>query len=246
MKNFRFIFTIACLALVFIATSGFKACEQKDPGTFRGKLYQDKQTHSPKGIRIYSRTSINPELPALYDQGLDKLFRIASAPPNNYTGFNTHAAYTIWLFPRSDKCIAAGFLVDASGSPYDGTEYDKDPRPGAVTLCAAGAMIRPGASASGYGSPGMLIVDDKATAVDISRFEGEHNVLLEVDIERFSATQFHVGSAGGHPILPDTDGSFAAEASYQAIGFALPVDITDGDGNIIAKKGALACALVTK
>jgi hypothetical protein len=55
---------------------------------------------------------------------------------------------------------------------------------------------------AGIAAPGMGVVD----AIDqmpIVRYEGEHNLLAQVDQARYAATQYHYGANGGHPILGD-------------------------------------------
>lgn len=180
-----------------------------DDGVFKGVTHDKYKVNTPKGIYVYSDRPINTALFAEFDKGLDNLFRIAAAPPYNYSGFSLHNTYHIWIFPRSPLCENPAFLVDATGSPYEGSEWDKDPSPSRCVLCAAGMMrtydgIRnPQGGVPGLGQPGMIITDDIGIAANIVRYEGEHNVLIQVDREKFNATQYHTGTNGGHPILPD-------------------------------------------
>ena len=122
-----------------------------------------------------------------------------------YTGFQRHAAYEIFIFPRSNKCINPAFLVDGVGSPYDQSEWDKNPEVGKVELCVAGMTIRGGRPGEGtVGRPGMVITDDIGSMVNVVRYEAEHNILMEVDVLKYLETRYH-GEGTGHPILPDTN-----------------------------------------
>jgi hypothetical protein len=63
-------------------------------------------------------------------------------------------------------------------------------------------MASGGGQMKGLELPGMGVVD----AIDqmpIVRYEGEHNLLAQVDQDRYAATQYHYGANGGHPILGD-------------------------------------------
>lgn len=199
--------------------------------SFTGKMECSKHVTSPKGVQICSGNSISNNVPAIVDQQLDDLFKIAgngqtnSSGTNNYhacpnggfdgtrTCFSTHATYYVWLIPRAPACVNPGFTENADGSGYDETysddpanHWDKDPRPGHTLLCVAGFMAVGGGKGlpaeQAIGLPGMAVVD----AVDqmpIVRYEGEHNLLVQVDPNRYAATQYHYGNNGGHPILGD-------------------------------------------
>ena len=189
--------------------------------TFTGAMSDKYVAVTPKGAHVHSGTRIDPAKLAAVDAGLDRLFRIAANPPYNYTGFSTHSNYTIWLVPRSDLCVNPGFteVVTSAQWPdgYDevytdssNNHWDKDPRAGHCLLCISGFMAV-GAGHQDQHALGMAVVDDLGLLPTIVRYEGEHNLLYEVDRPKFEATQFHYGTNGGHPILPDPEGeSFAA------------------------------------
>lgn len=191
---------IVLICLLLLVTLG-KDCEGD---IYRGKHSGKSQGNTPKGAIVSGADSVPDSMKVKMDEGLDNLFSIAEAPPYNYTGFNRHPAYRIWMYKRSDRCENPGFLVDADSSPgWDQTEWDKDPERGQVLLCAAGLMIRRGAGGTSVGLPGMLVVQDLGIMSNIVRFEGEHNVLLESDPVRYNET-FGVHA---HPLLPDATGN---------------------------------------
>lgn len=229
-------FISAIILFVFSACPSKKTSDEK--GTFRGTLYENVKKNTAKGVRVYSANNIDEALLPAIDAGLDKLFKIATSAPNNYPVNVGHNGYNVWLFPRSPKCINPSFLVNADGSPYDNGEFDKDPRPGVVRVCAAGMMV----DGLGYG---MLVVDDLATMPTIVRYEGEHIVLLHHDPDRFAATMYHTDNS--HPIMPDTDGSFASDdlQNVKNISFSLPEDLKFKD-RLFAAKGSTICVLLSK
>ena len=228
------------------------ACGGKDSGTFEGTLPQKTHATTQKGVEVFSQSNINAANLPLIDAGLDKAFFIAANPPNNYIGFNTHPSYTVWLFPRSNQCENPGFLLSADGSVYEGSIYDKNPDPAHCDLCVAGMQIRPGASMENIGSPGMVVVDDLGIMLAIIRFESEHNILIETDRERYAATQYHVGTGGGHPIMPDESGNlvvdtlpFAVE-SNRAKHKLIVRNGVEFEGRMIVRPGEAVNALVVK
>lgn len=215
------------LTFVLIASCGGNSGSRSGSPTFTGALDCSHHVTSPKGVQICSGQNIGANVPGIVDQQLDDLFRIAqngqttASGVNNYkpcadggyqegrTCFSTHASYMVYLVPRSPQCVNPGFTENADGSGYDETytddpknHWDKDPRPGKVLLCAAGFMATGHGQMKGISAPGMAVVD----AVDqmpIIRYEGEHNLLAQVDPNRYAATQYHYGNNGGHPILGD-------------------------------------------
>jgi hypothetical protein len=228
--------TILAVIVLGIACMAFKC--NKSGATFTGAQPCSKQTKSPKGATICSGGAIAANVPQIVDKQLDDLFRIAqngqtnASGTNNYSPcpdglyhpevpcFSTHGSYHVWLIKRSPQCVNPGFTesVISAAWPdgYDETytdssdnHWDKDPRPGHTLLCVAGFMASGGGQMKGLELPGMAVVD----AIDqmpIIRYEGEHNLLAQVDTARYAATQYHYGTNGGHPILGDDNG-FAAE-----------------------------------
>lgn len=240
MKKIFTLFISAIILFVFSACPSKSSSESSsdEKGTFSGSLYENVKKNTAKGVRVMSANNIDDSLLPKIDEGLDKLFRIATSAPNDYPVSVGHNGYKVWLFPRSPKCIDPAFLVNADGSPYDNTEWDKDQRPGVVRVCAAGMMV----DGNNYG---MLVVDDLATIPTIVRYEGEHIVLLHHDPDRFSATMYHTDNS--HPIMPDADGSFASDdlQNVKNISFTLTEDLKFA-GKLLAAKNSSICVLLSK
>jgi hypothetical protein len=251
--------TILTIIVLTLAVSAFKCSSPAGP-SFTGALSDHIIRKTQKGASVHSAKAISDAQLSGVDQGLDKLFRIASNPPYNYKGFNLHPAYTVWLLSRDARCVNPGFTEivysDPAPNGYDETytdspanHWDKDPRTGSTLLCVAGFMARTGATADGVGSPGMGVVDDVEQLPTITRFEGEHNLLLEVDLDKFTATQYHYGANGGHPILQDSDGSLVAEQSpIEMKGFTvkLPKDVLSKEGKLLFKQGDSISGVLVK
>jgi hypothetical protein len=229
-------FIIALLLFVFV--TAFKCGGGYDEGVYGGVLYSNHTLLTPAGATIASRNSIDPAFGPLIDAGIEDVNRIASAPPNNYDVSDLPASrYRVWLFPRSPLCENPAFLVNATGSPYEGTEWDKDPRPDRCTICAAGLTIFQGFPQPT--GPGMVITDDVGIMRTIVRYEAEHSILFYKDGERFNATQYHTNGQG-HPILGE--GPPVGEAKVVRI----PEDIVVPGGERLAVKGKDACIILTK
>jgi hypothetical protein len=261
--------TLIALALVVFLTAGF-ALNCNKQFIFGGKqgLPGKNETHSAKGVQIFGWDRVTPEQSSAVDKGLEDLFRIASAPPNNYSGFGTHSEYIAYLLPWSHVgqgkygCVTPGFLNDVGVQPpapdgYDETytdspdnHWDKDPRPKYTMLCVAGFMARKGATGESIGQPILAVVSDMSILARIIRFEGEHALLLEVDVDRFVATQYHYGTNGGHPIMPDTDGNLMSEPTLVKLGLNAGTIIASEDislnGEVIIKAGQKVNVLVSR
>lgn len=188
------------LVIVFAAVLIAAACPSSGDPEFTGRLSSKHSVKSPKGVTINSGLEIPSAIPPAADRGLDKVFSIAEAPPNNYHNFKRHSHYTIWLFPRNrEKCQqAAVYRFYDRTTVYDQGPFDKDPRPGKTGLCFAGFMLRQNIGPAGpLGDPGMLIVDDAQTVETVVWYEAEHNILLESDGPRYALT----ADLHDHPIL---------------------------------------------
>lgn len=145
---------------------------------------------TPKGVTV--KGAAQADVYPIIDAQLDDLFAIAEK--QGYSGFSRHPAYTVEFLARDPRCTEAAFVVTAQTSSYDGSEYDMDPRPGYVGLCAAGRFL-----------PETGVIQVTATGVrtsEIVRYEGEHKLLHQVDRPRYTATMVHA-SGQGHPILGD-------------------------------------------
>lgn len=254
MTNLKLIALFFVLAFAGLA---FKCSSGPQP-TFKGALSDKYQERTAKGADVHSGKKIDPQALIAVDAGLDRLFQIAAAPPNNYSGFLLNNSYTIWLLPRSPQCVNPGFteLVYSDPAPngYDETytdsptnHWDKDPRPGHTLLCVAGFMVLKGGGQGQAGSPGMAVVDDLGLLPTIVRYEGEHNLLFQVDEPRFAATQYHYGTNGGHPILGDGPSFAASSLGFETKGatIAAPIDIVDGNGKVVIRKGTRVNGLIT-
>lgn len=226
---------------------------QKDSTEYRGRASLKHSAVSPKGVRIYSLREIDPAIPFSIDAGLDKAFAIASAAPNNYEGFSTHSSYTVYLWPRSSKCLnPAIYQFWDRTTVYDQTEFDKDPRPGKTGLCFAGIQRFQGSASQPTNPnirPGMLIVDDRATAETITWYEAEHNILIQCDYQRWIATM----NLHDHPILGNGSAAVSpsmANTGTLAVTIAAPADlaISDpaGETLIEIRKGERLEGLLTK
>lgn len=188
-----------------------------DKTEFRGLMSNKHTATSPKGVRIFSPNPITNQGAAI-DRGLDKAFAIAEAPPNNYSVFTRHNTYTVYLWPRSNKCQnPAIYQFWDRATVYDQTEYDKDPRVGKTGLCFAGIQKFNGTASRNENPdirPGMLIVDDASTIETVTWYEAEHNILIQADYPRWIATKdLHL-----HPIL----GSAAGGSNFAVAEFDLP------------------------
>ncbi|MEO8647762.1 MAG: hypothetical protein ABI539_01210 [Acidobacteriota bacterium] len=250
LSNRKTFLLCSLLVSLLVAASGFRCTkgplkDTSSDGIFRGTVTEKYKLTTPKGAVIASAERIDPTLAALADAGLDDLFRIAAAPPNNYDVSDIpHSRFRIWLFPRSSKCIESAFLVDGTGSPYEGSEYDKDPSPTRCLLCAAGMTMMQGIDAA---NPGMIVTDDPAMMRRIVRYEGEHSILFYRDSERYTATMYHIGPNSGHPILGE--GLPAIPSGDTAI--LTPVRLTAPAGleltpEVFIPKGSDVCLLLTR
>jgi hypothetical protein len=248
LKLIAFLIVLAFTGLAFKCSSG------GPQPTFTGALSDKYQAKTAKGADVHSGKKIDPQALVAVDAGLDRLFEIAAAPPNNYSGFTLNDTYTIWLLTRAAACVNPGFteIVYSPAWPdgYDETytddpanHWDKDPRPGSTLLCVAGFMALKGGGNGVPGSPGMGVVDDLAQLPTIVRYEGEHNLLLQVDSERYAATQYHYGANGGHPILGDGN-SFKSESLPKGYAFIDVRKLSLGQG-FAASDVQIICVLVT-
>ena len=163
-------------------------------GIFRGKYLMKNKVVSPKGVTFYGYKKASAELMREVDRGLDTCFEIAERD-YGYANFSRHERYTVFIYKTDDRCAHPAFMVDASGTIYDQSEWDKDPEPGKALVCAAGMQLLH------ENRPAMCIPDSVSNAHNAAWFEAEHNVLLEVDVAKYAATQYHA-EGQGHPILP--------------------------------------------
>lgn len=152
---------------------------------------------SDKGISIRSASPISPDIPTKCDAQIDRLLERAAA--HGLTDIRRHGALTIKLEPRSPLCYDPAFVVQAqcraaTTGCYDGTVFDKDPRPGYVTLCAAGQYLED--------EDLIKVTEDGIRVMPIVRYEGEHWLLRHSAPEWYRATRYHTPD-NLHPLLGD-------------------------------------------
>lgn len=204
MKNFT-TFALLLLVSVVVFAAGCPIKKKTsgrwvDDGVFRGKLFEKHSAKTPKGIPVHSGDAISQDVLPRIDAGIDKLFRIAAAPPNSYDVSDmTHSYFNVWLYRRAPSCTDAAFLVEATGSPYADTIWDKDPRPGHAMVCAAGMNVNEEGG-------GMVLVNDVDMLETVARYEGEHLLLYRKDRKRWTDTMYHADGTG-HPLLGEEQGT---------------------------------------
>lgn len=199
-----------------------------DPSVFDIRIITRPQGTTPMGMKVCGWTPPSDASRIAADAGVAQTFDIAENV-YGYSGFRRHANYTASFLPRSPKCQEAGFLITKQvepGTNYDGSEFDKDPRPGYIAVCVAGLFQLVNSD------PGIFIVDDAGMTFNAAAYEAEHAVLLDADPQKFNDTQYHQG--GGHPILPDTRSAALFSPRKQQA-----AEITLADGSRV-------CVLLTK
>jgi hypothetical protein len=225
------------IILLFCSVLILAGCPKR--GEYVGVVSSKNKGVSPKGAQIFSPNSISSQgLPI--DAGLDETFRIAASSPNNYSGIPTHSSYSVYLWPRDRRCEAAAIYRQfQSNNQYDGTEYDKDPRPGKVALCFAGMLL----GLPGYPSA-ILVVDDAGAMKNATAYEAEHAVLYHSDRPRFHRT---IGADHVHPLLT-ADKSIGPSFAVFIEEASDDLTLTNEDGSpaVEIRKGDLIEGLVTR
>jgi hypothetical protein len=195
------------MALVFLLSVTAFDCDKKgyrDQGEYRGSWSVKENVSTPLGARVGGENKPDPVLLPLVDEGLTELFRLSRQ--YNYDYGLYHGFWQVWLFPTSPKCINPAYTMRADGSPWDGTDFDKDPLPGRVLLCVAGMVV---------GENQMLVANAASHMALIVRYEGEHLVLLHNDRPKYEAT----AGVHAHPLITEIGGKKEAEASqYTFVG----------------------------
>lgn len=148
---------------------------------------------SPKGVTVRSYTAVSSSDLSTIDAQIDYLLVRAAA--NGLTDTRKHGAISIQIIPRAAQCQTPAFLVHSRvppGTNYDGSEYDMDPAPGQVSICAAGRYLE--------AQDLIQVTLDGFRSMDIVRYEGEHWLLFHSDRLWYERTKIH--HAGNlHPIL---------------------------------------------
>jgi hypothetical protein len=238
------------LIVILIALLGTACPKKKGSGEegFTGRLPYKISADTTLGINVRSERAINSLLLPSIDAGWSKAMRIAAEPPNNYprpeipVPIPEHRQATVGLWERSPKCINPGFLIRADGSPWDGTEFDKDPRPGKVLLCIAGIAGQYSNSVGNEpgGTYGMLVVDDPGLMETIVWYEAEHEILKGVHASRWEST----AGIHAHPIMGYGDALKTVDPPFTAWMFEVEEDANLADREV--KKGERYCLLITK
>lgn len=190
--------------IVFRRSSG---SPKSDPSIFAATVYHESHYYdtTPDGVDVFSyQRRHRPEALDDIDEGCQQTFDIARER-YGYTIDLDHTAFWASLWPRSNKCEGAGFLMQyrpVGSDGYDQGPSDKNPTPGIVELCVAGAfMVK--YEGPDTGSPSHLaiaLVDDPSMTEIAARYESEHGVILRNDPDLYNRTWDH-SQGGGHPIL---------------------------------------------
>lgn len=238
--------TLILIALVTLFASTAFTCKKDgyDKSDWWTGHYTTKNPkRTAKGVTVYSYESVTQNNLDKVDEGLSRVFNIASRVYGYQNGLN-FADYRIVLFKRSALCngSVAGFAVRADN--YDGSEYDKDPRPGYGVVCAAGLSAE-------FNRPLAVIVQDDAVIAEATRYEGEHLLAYYNDREFWAATLTH--TTGGHPLLVDekgnlTDDTLRGGGQMRGVTMVLPeeFEVESESEKITLPKGAKVCLLLTK
>lgn len=245
MKKLTFLLV---LLIAGLSLSAFK-CGKSSGGYntsdwWTGQYSTKNPKRTPNGTTVYSFETVTPQNLQNIDEGLARVFDISSRVYGYQNGLN-FSDYKIVLFKRSALCTgtAVGFAVRADN--YDGSEYDKDPRPGYGVVCAAGLSAE-------FEQPLAVVVQDDSMIALATRFEGEHLILYKNDRQKWGETVTH--STGGHPLLPDTDGSLTDDSlrgrngRFQSFIVRLPegMEIESETEKYTLPAGTKVCLLLTK
>lgn len=224
---------IGIIGLLILLNAG---CPFRSSGKseYTGSYSTKHSARTNGGTQVYSKEKIDTSLLPLIYQGLYTL-----AYTTELEGYQPMdmSEFIVALFATDKRCQNPGFVIRADGSPWDGTEYDKDPRPGKVLICAAG--LHPGSNV-------MVVAAARSHMHIITQFEGEHIVLLNRDLERWQATM----GVHAHPIFRQSpDGVVETEKAekpfeFEATTITLAGDI-ESDG-VSLKAGETVCILLTK
>lgn len=195
--------------IIFKRTSG---SPNDDPSDFAATVFHPSHRvgTTPKGAAVFSyMPRVSGATMERIDAGMQRTFDIVRRH-HGYTNALNHSDYWVSVWPRSSKCEGPGFLMSGSAmgqGGYDGTDYDKDPRPGFFTICVAGEfrVKHEGDSPASPRHLAISVVDDPEMTFNAARAETEHGVALENDPELYGRTWDH-SQGGGHWIFPDPEG----------------------------------------
>jgi hypothetical protein len=172
--------------ILFLCVLLFAACSDSQP------VKPDFFSKSPKGVTVRSYAALSNSDLSIIDAQIDRLLERSAV--HGLTDTRRHGAISIQIVPRAAQCQTPAFLVHSKGPAYDGTEYDMDPAPGQVSLCASGRYLE--------AQDLIQVTLDGLRSMDIVRYEGEHWLLFHSDRLWYERTKIH--HAGNlHPILGD-------------------------------------------
>jgi hypothetical protein len=147
---------------------------------------------TPRGARVFARTSPRPEVIRAIDAGFTELFQIARR--HGYTRRLNYSDYTIFIGNADRKRDSQGNYspdVAVPAGQYAGSGYDQG-----GFIYAAGMVLT-------FNPSAFLIAEherDWQRISNVVRYEGEHLVLYYNDRSLFSKTADH-STGGYHPIL---------------------------------------------
>jgi len=148
---------------------------------------------TPKGARVYARSTPRVETLRAIDSGLTELFTVARK--HGFRARLNYFDYTIFIARpdrTSDRDGNYSPDIAANAGSYAGSVYDYG-----GYIYAAGMVIAYQPSCA------FIIAEherDWQRVANVARYEGEHLVLYHNDRRRFADTQDH-SQGGSHPIL---------------------------------------------
>lgn len=147
---------------------------------------------TPRGARVFARTSPRPEVLRAIDNGLTELFNVARR--HGYTARLDYSFYTIFI-ARADrtKDSQGAYSPDiaVAAGQYAGSYYDQG-----GYIYAAGMVLA-------FNPCAFIIAEHERDLQRISnvvRYEGEHLILYYNDRALYEKTADH-SRGGSHPIL---------------------------------------------
>jgi hypothetical protein len=149
-------------------------------------------TRTPRGARVFSRTSPRPQVLKAIDDGLTELFNIARR--HGYTSRLDYSYYNVFI-GRADRTTdsrgAYSPDIAVAAGQYAGSGYDQG-----GYVFAAGMVLA-------FNPCALVIAEndqDMGRISNVVRYEGEHLILYYNDRALYEKTADH-SRGGGHPIL---------------------------------------------
>jgi hypothetical protein len=147
---------------------------------------------TPRGARVFARTSPSAEVLQAIDDGLTELFKVAHR--HGYTSHLDYSFYTIFIARADQKKDSQGAYspdIAVPAGQYAGSYYDQG-----GYIYAAGMVLA-------FNPCTFVIAEHERDFQRISnvvRYEGEHLILYYNDRSLYEKTADH-SKGGGHPIL---------------------------------------------